>query len=98
MTAAAIAQLGERQTEDLKVPSLILGLGRRERRVLARRVNHGAVLTMVKMCEDTKEGHTQRMQAFPSGTELHLAGWHRDQARTPSRRFFGTGTMGASPG
>ena len=24
---AAIAQLGERQTEDLKVPSLILGLG-----------------------------------------------------------------------
>ena len=27
MTAAAIAQLGERQTEHLKVPSSILGLG-----------------------------------------------------------------------
>ena len=28
---AAIAQLGERQTEDLKVPSSILGLGKRFR-------------------------------------------------------------------
>ena len=31
MADAAIAQLGERQTEDLKVPSWILGLGRHGR-------------------------------------------------------------------